>query len=57
MLRNEEVEGTILSRKWLMLNEGVAYKRINSTNVVELRNTGNCMYKIRFKSENKIRNL
>jgi hypothetical protein len=30
-----------LSRKWLMLNEGTAYKKIiNCTNITELRNIG-----------------
>jgi hypothetical protein len=43
MFGNEEVEGIILSRKWLMVNKEIAYKKItNCTNDAELRNTGNC---------------
>jgi hypothetical protein len=39
-----------LSRKWLMLNEGIAYKKIiNCTNIIELRNIGIYLYKIRCK--------
>jgi hypothetical protein len=58
MFGNEEVERTILSRKWLRLNEEIGYRRIiNCTNAAELRNAGNYVYKIRFEWENKIRNL
>jgi hypothetical protein len=58
MFGNEEVEGTILSRKWFMVNEGIAYKKvINCTNIIELRNIGNYLYKIKCKWKNKIRNL
>jgi hypothetical protein len=47
-----------LSRKWLMLNEWIAYKKIiNCTNITELRNIGICLYKMTCKWENKIRNL
>jgi hypothetical protein len=45
----------LLSIKWLIVNEGVAYKRIiNCTIAVELRNKGKYLYKIRCKWENKI---
>jgi hypothetical protein len=41
-----------------MLNEGIAYKEIiNCTNIIELRNIGIYLYKIKCKWENKIRNL
>jgi hypothetical protein len=47
-----------LSRKWLKLNEWIAYKKIiNCTNIIELKNTGICLYEIKCKWENKIRNL
>jgi hypothetical protein len=47
-----------LSRKCLMLNERIAYKKIiNCTNIIELRNVGTYLYKIRYKWENKISNL
>jgi hypothetical protein len=47
-----------LSRKWLRLNEWIAYKKIiNCTNITELRNIGSYLYKIKCKWENKIRNL
>jgi hypothetical protein len=47
-----------LSRKWLRLNEWIVYKKIiNCTNIIELRNIGNYLYKIKCKWENKIRNL
>jgi hypothetical protein len=44
------------SIKWLVRNDEVAYKRllINCTNVVELRDIGKYLYKIRCKWENKI---
>jgi hypothetical protein len=58
MFGNEEVKGTIFSRKWLRLNEWIVYKKIiNCTNVIELRNVGSYLYKIKCKWENKIRNL
>jgi hypothetical protein len=41
-----------------MFNEWIAYKKIiNCTNIIELRNTGSYLYKIKCKWENKIRNL
>jgi hypothetical protein len=44
-----------LSRKWLMFNEEIAYKKItNCTNAGDLKIY---LYKIRCKWENKIRNL
>jgi hypothetical protein len=47
-----------LSRKGLMLNEWIAYKKIiNRTNSIELRNIGIYLYKIEYKWENKIGNL
>jgi hypothetical protein len=46
------------SRKWLVLNEVIAYKKIiNCTNITEVRNIGIYLYKITCKWENKIRNL
>jgi hypothetical protein len=48
----------LLRRTWLIVNEEIAYKRIiNCTNAVDLVNTGNYLYKIRCKWENKVRNL
>jgi hypothetical protein len=47
-----------LSRKWLVVNEEVAYERIiNCANAVELRDIGKYLYKIRYKWENKINNI
>jgi hypothetical protein len=47
-----------LSRKWLMLNEWIVYNKIiNCTNIIELRNIGSYVYKIKCKWENKIWNL
>lgn len=44
-----------LSRKWLNVNEEVAYKiKTNSTNEVELRNAGIYLYEVRYKLDNKI---
>jgi hypothetical protein len=41
-----------------MLNEGIAYKKIiNCNNIIELRNIGIFLYKIRCKWENSIKNL
>jgi hypothetical protein len=42
MCRDEEIEGTFFSsRKWFIINEGVAYKRmINCINGAELKNIG-----------------
>jgi hypothetical protein len=41
-----------------MLDEGIAYKKIiNCTNIIELRNIGIYLYKIKCIWENKIRNL
>jgi hypothetical protein len=47
-----------LSIKWLRLNEWIVFKKIiNCINIIELRNTGSYVYKIKCKWENKIRNL
>jgi hypothetical protein len=46
-----------LSRKWLIVNEELAYKKISCLNAAELRNTGIYLYKIRYKLEKKITNL
>jgi hypothetical protein len=47
-----------LRRKWLMLNECIAYKKIiNCKNIIELRNIRVYLYKIKCKCENKIRNI
>jgi hypothetical protein len=47
-----------LSRKWLRLNEWIAYtKIINCTNIIDLRNIESYLYKMKCKWENKIRNL
>jgi hypothetical protein len=47
-----------LSRKWIRLNEWIFYKKIiNCTNIIELRNIGSFLYKIKCKWENTIRNL
>jgi hypothetical protein len=44
--------------KWLILNEGTAYKKkINCTNITELRNIGIYLNKNKCKWENKIKNL
>jgi hypothetical protein len=41
-----------------MLNEWIAYKKIIScTNIIELRNMGIYLHKIKCKWENEIRNL
>jgi hypothetical protein len=46
----------LLSRKWLIINEELAYKNIiNCTNTVELRNLGRYLYKIKCKWENTIK--
>jgi hypothetical protein len=48
----------LLSRKWQIINEEPAYKKIiNCTNTVELRNLGRYSYKIKCKWENKIKEL
>jgi hypothetical protein len=58
MFGNEKVEEKFLSRNWLMLNEWIAYKKIiNCTNIIDLRNIGIYLYKIKCKWEDKIRNL
>jgi hypothetical protein len=59
MFGNEGVWRTIcFDIKWLKINADVAYKRIiNFTHVVELRNTGKYLYKIRCKWEIKISNI
>jgi hypothetical protein len=47
-----------LSRKWRMLNEWIAYKKIiNCTYIIQFRNVGSYLYKIKCIWENKIRNL
>jgi hypothetical protein len=47
-----------LSRKWLNLNEWIVFKKIiNCNKIIELRNIGTYLYKIKCKWENKIRNL
>jgi hypothetical protein len=46
----------LLSRKWQIINEELAYKKIiNCTNNVELRNLGRYLYKIKCKLENRIK--
>jgi hypothetical protein len=46
----------LLSRKWQIINEELAYKKIiNCTNTVELRNLGRYLYKIKCKWENRIK--
>jgi hypothetical protein len=35
-----------LSRKWFIVTEQVAYKKINRTKSVELRNIGKYLYKL-----------
>jgi hypothetical protein len=58
MFRNKEVERTVLSRKWLRLNELIVLKKIiNCNNSIELRNRGNYLYKIKCRWDNRIRNL
>jgi hypothetical protein len=48
----------LLSRKWQIINEELAYKKINiCTNTVELRNLGRYLYKIKCKWENRIQQL
>jgi hypothetical protein len=47
-----------LSRKWQIINEELAYKKIiNCTNTVELRNLGTYFCKIKCKWENRIKEL
>jgi hypothetical protein len=56
MFGNEEVDGNVLSRKWLIVNEEVDYKIItNCTNAVELRNTGKYLFIIRCTVNGRIR--
>lgn len=40
-----------LNRKWLIVNEEIACKKIHFTNVVELRNIGNYLDKIMCECE------
>jgi hypothetical protein len=48
----------LLSRKWRIINEELAYKEIiNCTNTVELRNLGRYLYKIKFKWKNRSKEL
>jgi hypothetical protein len=46
----------LLSRKWQIINEELAYKKIiNVTNTIELRDLGRYLYKIKCKWENRIK--
>jgi hypothetical protein len=46
----------LLSRKWQIINEEVAYKKIIiCTNTVDLRNLGRYLYKIKCKWEKRIK--
>jgi hypothetical protein len=48
----------LLDRKWQIINEELAYKKIiNCTNTVELRNSGRYLYKIKYKGENRMKEL
>jgi hypothetical protein len=48
----------IIIRKWLLINEKEAYKRIiNCTNAVEWRNIRKYLYKIRCKWDNNTSNM
>jgi hypothetical protein len=48
----------LLSRKWQIINEDIAYKKIiNCTNTVEIGNLGGYLYKIKWKWKNKIKEL
>jgi hypothetical protein len=45
----------LLSRKWPMVNEQIAYKKIiNCANAVELRDIGNYLCTVRCKRENNL---
>jgi hypothetical protein len=59
MFGNEEVEGTIFFvENGLGLTKGIAYNKIiTCTNIIDLRNIGSYLYKIKCKWENTIRNL
>jgi hypothetical protein len=47
-----------LSRKWQIINEELAYKKIiNCTNTVELRNLCRYLYKIKKNGEIELRNF
>jgi hypothetical protein len=47
-----------LSRKWLTINEEIAYNKIiNCTNTLEIRNIGMYLYKIICKWENRFKKL
>jgi hypothetical protein len=53
MFQNENVKGTFLSRKWLIVNEEVVYNRlINCINITKLRNVRKYLKEIRYKREN-----
>jgi hypothetical protein len=59
LLKSSETKGLrehLLSRKWQIINEDVAQKKIiNCTNTVELRKLGRYLYKIKCKWENIIK--
>jgi hypothetical protein len=55
-LETRRLREHLLGRKWQIINEEVAYKKIiNCTNTVELRNLGRHLYKIKCKWENIIK--
>jgi hypothetical protein len=48
----------LLSRKWQIINEELAYKKIiNCTNTVELLHLGTYLYKVKYKWGNRIKEL
>jgi hypothetical protein len=48
----------VLSRKWLKMNEEIAYKKsISCTTNLEIRNTSSYLYKFKRKWENRIKEL
>lgn len=47
-----------MSRMWLVIDEEIAYRRkINCSSIVELSNIGKYLYKIKYKRQNKVRNI
>jgi hypothetical protein len=55
-VETRRLRGHLLSRKWQIINEELAYmKIINCTNTVELRNLDGYLYKIKCKWENRIK--